>query len=95
MLIVGELTEPIIGLAIEVHRNTGRGLLESVYEQYLCHELRAAGIPCERQVPILVVKKGLSIGECLRADIVVAREVILEIEAAAASVPAHDARLHT
>ncbi len=40
MLIAGELTEQIIGLAIEVHRNTGRGLLESVYEQCLCHELR-------------------------------------------------------
>ena len=41
MLIAGELTERMIGLAIEVHRNTGRGLLKSVYEQCLCHELRA------------------------------------------------------
>ncbi len=62
MLIAGELTERIIGMAIEVHRNTGRGLLESVYEQCLCHELRAAGIPCERQVPIPVVYKDLPIG---------------------------------
>ena len=40
MLPAGELTEQVIGLAIEVHRHTGPGLLESVYEQCLCHELR-------------------------------------------------------
>ena len=91
MLIAGELTERVIGLAIEVHRNTGRGLLESVYEQCLCHELRQAGISCERQVPIPVTYKGLSIGEGFRADIVVAREVILEIKAVAAILPAHEA----
>ena len=95
MLIAGELTERVIGLAIEVHRNTGRGLFESVYEQCLCHELREAGIPCECQVPIPVIYKGLSIGAGFRADIVVAREVILEIKAIASILPAHEAQLHT
>lgn len=55
MLIAGELTEQIIGLAIEVHRNTGRGLLESAYEQCLCHEVRQAGIACECQVLVPVM----------------------------------------
>ena len=95
MLIAGELTERIIGLAIEVHRHTGRGLLESVYEQCLCHELRRAGIPCERQVPVPVFYKGITIGEGFRADIVVAQELILEIKSAAAILPAHEAQLHT
>jgi GxxExxY protein len=95
VLIAGELTEQVIRLAIDVHRHTGRGLLESVYEQCLFHELREAGIPCERQVPVPVIYKGLSIGEGFRADIVVARQVILEIKAVAAIVPAHEAQLHT
>jgi len=95
MLIAGELTEQIIGLAIEVHRNTGRGLLESAYEQCLCHELRQAGIACERQVLVPVMYKGMAIGDGFRADIVVAGEVILEIKAVAAILPAHEAQLHT
>ena len=96
MLIAGELTEQIIGLAIEVHRNTGRGLLKSADEQCLCHELRQAGIACERQVlPVPVMYKGMAIGDGFRADIVVAGEVILEIKAVAAILPAHEAQLHT
>jgi GxxExxY protein len=95
VLIAGELTEQVIGLAIEVHRHTGPGLLESVYEQCLCHELREARIEFERQVAIPVIYKAMSIGEGFRADIVVAREVILEIKSVAAILPAHEAQLHT
>ncbi len=95
MLIAGELTERIIGLAIEVHRHTGPGLLESVYEQCLCHELREAGIPFERQVAIPVIYKSVPIGDGFKADIVVARDVILEIKAVAAILPVHEAQLHT
>ena len=95
MLIAGELTEQVIGLAIEVHRHTGRGLLESVYEQCLAHELREAGIPFERQVPIPVFYKSRPIGDGFKADIVVAGQVILEIKAVAAILPVHEAQLHT
>ena len=89
------LTEQVIGLAIEVHRHTGRGLLESVYERCLCYELREAGIPFERQVAIPVIYKSLAIGEGFKAAIVVARGVILEIKAVAAILPVHEAQLHT
>ena len=51
VLLVGSSTEPVIGLATEVHRNTGPGLLEAVYEQCLCVELRRAGVAFKRQVP--------------------------------------------
>lgn len=95
MLLAGELTERIIGLAIEVHRHTGPGPLESVYEHCLCHELRAAGIPFARQVPIPITYKGLKIGDGFKADIVVAEQVIPEIKAIAAILPAHEAQLHT
>ena len=95
MLMAGDLTEQVIGLAIEVHRHTGPGLLESVYEQCLCHELREAGIPFERQVAIPVVYKDTRIGEGFRADIVVSREVILDIKSVAAILPVHESQLLT
>jgi len=95
MLLDEALTQQIIGLAIEVHRNTGRGLLESVYEQCLCHELRLAGLPFERQVGVPVIYKGLALDEGFRADIVVDRRVILEIKSVATILPAYEAQLHT
>ena len=49
---LNELTEAIIGAAMEVHRTLGPGLLESTYEMCLCRELSMSGIPFERQVPI-------------------------------------------
>jgi GxxExxY protein len=95
MLLAGDLTEQVIGLAIEVHRHTGPGLLESVYEQCLCHELRESGIPFERQVVIPVIYKAKQIGKGFLADIVVARRVILEIKSIAAIVPTRQTQLHT
>jgi GxxExxY protein len=95
MLMAGDLTERIIGLAIEVHRHTGPGLLESVYEQCLCHELRQADIPFDRQVAIPVIYKKIQISDGFKADIVVARLVILEIKTVAAILPIHEAQLHT
>ena len=95
MLTAGKLTEQIIGLAIEVHRNTGPGLLESVYEQCLCHELRAAAMAFERQVAIPIIYKAVPIGDGFRADIVVDRQVIVEIKSVAAILPVHEAQLHT
>jgi len=95
MLLAEELTERIIGLAIEVHRHTGVGLLESVYEGCLCHELEQSGIPFERQASIPVLYKGVSIGEGFKADIIVSRQVILEIKAIAVILPVHEAQLHT
>jgi GxxExxY protein len=95
MLVEQSLTERIVGLAIKVHRNTGRGLLESVYEQCLCYELQQVGLPFERQTGIPVTYKGLILDESLRADIVVDRKVILEIKAVAVILPAHKAQLQT
>jgi GxxExxY protein len=95
VLLHRELTERIIGLAIEVHRETGRGLLESVYEQCICHEQNEAGVQFERQVAIPVFYKGRRIGEGFRADVVVSNKVILEIKALAAILPTHEAQLQT
>ena len=58
---LNELTEAIIGAAMEVHRTLGPGLLESTYEMCLCRELRIRGIFFERQVPIPVEYKGVKL----------------------------------
>ncbi len=95
MLLARQLTEQVIGLAIEVHRVTGPGMLESVYEGCLCHELAQAGIAFERQVGIPVTYKGVQFDEGFRADILVDRQVVVEIKAVAKLVPAHDAQVLT
>jgi GxxExxY protein len=95
MLLAEQLTEQVIGLAIEVHRHTGPGLLESVYEQCLCHELQQAGIGFQRQAPVPIIYKSMPISDGFKADIIVERQVILEIKAVAAILPPHEAQLHT
>jgi GxxExxY protein len=93
MLPAEPLTDRVIGLVIEVHRHTGPGLLESVYERCLCCELREAGIGFARQVEIPVVSKGTPVGDGFKADIAVARELILEIKSVATILPIHEVQL--
>lgn len=75
------LTEKVIGAAIEVHRVLGPGLLESIYEEALAVELRLRGIECSRQVEVDVVYKDHSI-KGLRLDLLVERELIVEVKSA-------------
>jgi GxxExxY protein len=95
MLAYRDLTNRIIGLAIEVHRTIGPGLLESVYAECLCDELAQAGVPFQRQVGVPVTYKGRSLPLGFRADILVADVVIVEVKAVAALLPAHDAQILT
>src|SRR4051812_17659898 len=75
-----ELTEKIIGAAIEVHRVLGPGLNEALYEAALCCELELRGLKFQRQVPIAVEYKGAIIGET-RLDLIVEDKVIVELKA--------------
>jgi GxxExxY protein len=77
---INELTEKIIGCAIEVHRHVGPGLLESAYEQCLCHEFALNGISFQRQVPYPMKYKGVSIDIGYRIDVLVEDVVILELK---------------
>ncbi|MBN1123970.1 MAG: GxxExxY protein [Sedimentisphaerales bacterium] len=77
-----ELTERIIGAAIEVHRELGLGLLESIYEEALCHEFGLRRIQYQRQVPVNIVYKGHEI-KGLKLDLLVEKEVVVEIKAVA------------
>jgi GxxExxY protein len=74
-----EITEKIIGAAIEVHRTLGPGLLESIYEEALCHELSLRGIACQRQIEIDVRYKGITI-KGQRLDLLVEGQVIVELK---------------
>jgi GxxExxY protein len=88
-------TSPIIGAAIEVHRHLGAGLLESAYEECLCHELRLRGLGFERQVSLPVSYKGLQLDCGYRIDLIVEREIVLELKAVEKLLPVHEAQLPT
>ena len=90
---LNQLTEAIIGAAMEVHRTLGPGLLESTYEMCLCRELSIRGISFERQVPIAVEYKGVKLDCGYRADIVVDGMILVEIKAIDSLLRIHDAQL--
>jgi GxxExxY protein len=92
--VLDEITECVIGAAIEVHRALGPGLLESIYEASLAHELRLRGIEHEVQVPLPLSYKGLRLDHCnFRLDVVVAGRVVVEIKAIEKLLAVHEAQL--
>ena len=88
-------TSAIIGAAIEVHRYLGPGLLESAYEECLCHELHLLGRAFERQVDLPVAYKGLKLDCGDRIDLIVQNQVVLELKAIERILPMHEAQLLT
>jgi GxxExxY protein len=95
LLIHRALTERVIGLAIEVHRTIGPGLLESVYRECLCLELEQGGIRFDSEVAVPVVYKEANIPLGFRTDIVVDGAIFLEINAVASLLSAHEAQILT
>ena len=89
------LTYKIIGCAIEVYKQLGPGLLESVYEQALIHELKLNDIPVESQVEIKVKYKGINITNSLRLDLLVDDSVIVELKSVEELKPIHHKQLLT
>ena len=90
-----EVTEAIIGAGIEVHRVLGPGLLESVYQRALKHELALRQIAVETQVMVPVAYKGVALDADLRLDLLVARAVIVEVKSVTAIEEVHRAQLLT
>ena len=90
-----DLSERVIGLAIEVHRHLGPGLLESAYEECLCFELKESGLEYRRQVPLPVMYKDVRLDCGYRMDIVVERALVLEIKAIDRLTPVHEAQMLT
>lgn len=89
------LTGLIIGCAIEVHRELGPGLLESAYEQCLCHELSLQGAAFERQVSLPVVYKDIKPDCGYLMDLVVEGEIVVELKTVEKILPIYEAQLLT
>jgi len=90
---VNELTELMIGCAIEVHRIFGPGLLESAYDICLCRELSLHNLPFECQKPLPLSYKGVKLDCGYRADLIVADKVLVEIKSMDQLLPIHEAQL--
>ena len=90
-----EITGEVIASAIDVHRALGPGLLESAYEECLAREFGLREIPFTRQVALPVEYKGLKLDCAYRLDFLVRSQVVVEIKAAAALDPIHEAQLLT
>ncbi len=91
---LNEITEKIIGCAIEVHRHLGPGLLERIYEEALCVELELSGVSYQRQLAVPLDYKGRSIGE-YRIDLLVENAVIVEIKSVERNDPVVEAQVLT
>jgi GxxExxY protein len=89
------LSYRIIGAAIEVHRLLGPGLLESAYEECLCLELSLSDIPFERQVPLPIVYKSMTLLRAYKPDLLVDKAVIVELKTIEKILPVHEAQLLT
>jgi len=89
------LSRRVIGLAIEVHRELGPGLLESAYEQCLVHELVAHGIRCAAQVPLPVTYKGTKLDCGYRMDIVIEDQLLVELKSVEMLQKIHEAQVLT
>jgi len=92
---INQLTGKVIGAAIEVHKSLGPGLLESIYEECLCIELRLKKIPFEKQKELPIEYKGVKLHSAYRIDIVVDERLIVELKACESLQPIHDAQLLT
>ena len=92
---VNQITEKIIGCAIEVHRQLGPGLLESAYEECLSYELESVGLDIERQVAAPVVYKDIKLDCGYRIDILVENKIIIELKSIDAFAPVHEAQILT
>src|SRR6266705_4619159 len=90
---INEVSQIIIGAAIEVHRTLGPGLLESAYEQCLSHEFALREISFERQKPLHVNYKGVQLDCGYRLDFLVAGMVVVELKAIECLLPIHQAQV--
>jgi GxxExxY protein len=90
---LNDLSERIIGAAIDVHRALGPGLLESVYEECLCHELQKRGVRFERQKALPVMYGEVKLSCAYRMDLVVENAIVVEIKSVARWERVHEAQL--
>jgi GxxExxY protein len=92
---VDKLTEKVIGLAIEVHRHLGPGLLESAYQECLYYELKEAGLLVEKEKKLPIEYKEISLDQGYRIDLLVENQLVLEIKTVETFTDVHKAQILT
>src|SRR5687768_2622028 len=92
---INRLTGIIIDAAVQIHRELGPGLLESVYEVLLAHDLTQRGVLVERQKRISFMHRGILFEEAFRVDLLVGNAVIVEVKAQEKLAPVHERQLQT
>lgn len=90
-----EISKVVVDSALAVHRELGPGLLETVYEVTLAHELKQRGLNVQRQVPVPITYRGVVFDEAFRADIVVDEKVIIELKSVERIIEAHKKQVQT
>lgn len=90
-----ELSAPVLSAAIQVHRALGPGLLESVYQACLAHELAKRGIPFEREVAVPVVYGDVVLPCAYRVDFLIAGALVVELKSVERLLPIHEAQVLT
>jgi len=90
-----DIAREIVDAAYHIHKGLGPGLLESVYEVVLAHELRKRGLGVARQVPVAIEYDGIKFEEGFRADLVVEDKVLVELKCVEKANPAHKKQLLT
>jgi GxxExxY protein len=88
-------TKPILDCIYEVYGNLGPGMLESVYEHALMHELRLRGIKAQNQVPVRAFYKGVDLNLDFKLDILVEDNIVLELKSVEQLLPVHEKQLLT
>ena len=89
------VTGEIVDAAIKVHTILGPGLLEAIYTECLVRELTARGLEVQRELSIPVVYEGQLLGLSFRIDLLVAREVVVEVKAISSLLPVHEAQVRS
>ena len=90
-----ELTQQIIGAAIEVHKHLGPGLMESAYERCLAYELKLSGLKVEEQKPLPLVYKEITIDQGYRIDLLVEDQVVVKLKTVEQLTDVHEAQILT
>ena len=92
---LNQITAATIGAAMEVHKELGPGLLESVYEVCLAYELQQRGLKVKRQTPLPVRYQGIDLDCGFRLDLLVEESVLVELKAVEKLQPIHEAQVLT
>lgn len=92
---IDELTETVIGCAIEVHRNLGPGLLESAYQECLFYELRTQKLNIEKEISLPIIYKEIKIDHGYRIDLLIENRLVVELKTVEKFTDVHTAQILT